>query len=174
MTNSDLIERIAVGFDLLFENDVDLFDLGTRGVSEETITFRLGLYLQSLFPGHHVDCEYNRMWDQVKKCDLLGIASMEPDVLIHRRQSDESNLFCLEAKKQYLWTHAEKGYDRMQRKLEALTHPKAEYRYRLGLAWRIAESQDRTVHGATWFLNGEPKPEIGLSGFQAQLLDWMQ
>jgi hypothetical protein len=173
MSPRDLVSRIAQGFDKLFEHDHELFDLGMRGVNEQTITFRLGLYFYSLFPDHHVDCEYNRIWDRKKACALVGVESMEPDVIIHRRQSDRSNLFCLEAKKEYLWAHPRNGFDRMRTKLMGLTHPEAEYRYTLGLAWKIAPSANRNAHRTVWFLRGNPTQELSLVGFEDQLLQWM-
>lgn len=173
MSPRDLVSRIATGFNQLFERDGELFDLGMRGVNEPTITFRLGLYLCTLFPEHHVDCEYNRIWDQKKGCALVGIESMEPDLIIHSRQSDRSNLFCLEAKKEYLWPHAQNGFARMRTKLVGLTHPKAEYRYGLGLAWKIAPSPKKNAHRTTWFIKGSSTPEVSLEGFEDQLLEWL-
>src|SRR5204863_7820338 len=100
MNAERLVGLIAGGFHALFEWDAQLFDLGTDGVNEQTITFRLGIYFHTLFEGYHVDCEYNCIWDEPKACIRAGKQSMKPDIIIHRRNSDRANLFCLEAKKE--------------------------------------------------------------------------
>ena len=91
MNAERLVGLLSGGFHALFEWDAELFDLGTDGVNEQTITFRLGLYLHGLFEGYHVDCEYNRIWDKPKACQRAEKQSMKPDVIIHRRRSDTEN-----------------------------------------------------------------------------------
>lgn len=170
MHPADVVQRISTGFTALFARDKELFDLGMDGVNEQTITFRLGLYLQDQFPEHHVDCEYNRYIDKRKGCEKTGLDWMKPDVIVHRRRSPEANLFCLEAKKDYLWDHEKFGYASMTPKLLALTRDDGGYCYQLGLAWRIMPSQDPHHHHAIWYRSGQPFHESGLIGFEATLL----
>ena len=158
----------------MFESDRELFDLGTDGINEQTITFRLGLYLHGLFEGYHVDCEYNRIWDKPKECQRAGKRSMKPDVIIHRRKSDTSNLFCLEAKKDYLWDDAKIGYADMEKKLVGLTHPEDRYRYILGAAWRIMPTPEPSDHKIHWFMKGASVLETSLWGFETGLVETLR
>src|SRR6266700_657340 len=99
MNSKEFIGRVSKAFRELFLADTELFDLGTQGINEQTLTFRLGLYLAREFRDHHVDCEYNRLWDGKKQCIRFGIKWMKPDVIVYRRRSDKSNLLCIEARK---------------------------------------------------------------------------
>jgi hypothetical protein len=174
MNAERLVGLLSGGFHALFEWDAELFNLGTDGVNEQTITFRLGLYLHGLFEDYHVDCEYNRIWDKTKECERAGKQSMKPDVIIHRRRSDASNLFCLEAKKDYLWDDAERGYADMENKLVGLTHPDDRYRYVLGGAWRIMPTPDPSQHRCFWFINGAKVLETSLFGFEEELIQTLR
>jgi hypothetical protein len=170
MNAERLVGLIAGGFHALFEWDAELFDLGTDGVNEQTITFRLGIYFHSLFDGYHVDCEYNRIWDEPKACVLAGKQSMKPDIIVHRRNSSGANLFCLEAKKNYLWNNKKVGFPDMGKKLVGLTHPDDRYRYVLGLAWRIMPSPNPAEHQALWFINGVNVLKTSLAAFESEVV----
>ena len=170
MPPDELIGRLAAGFTELFARDGELFDLGLDGVHEQTITFRLGLYLQSCFPAHHVDCEYNRVWDRTKGCELTGIDSMKPDVIVHRRACDTANLICIEAKKHNRWNVPVLGYAGIERKLLALTRADGSYRYPLGLAWRIMPTPNPAEHTVFWFARGAQFHTSPLAGFEPELL----
>ena len=171
MNPERLVGLLTGSFQTLFEWDAELFDLGTDGVNEQTITFRLGLYLHCLFEGYNVDCEYNRIWDEPKACVRAGKQSMKPDIIIHRRRSDQHNLFCLEAKKNYTWENPKTGYPDMEKKLVGLTHPEDRYRYILGVAWKIQPTPDPSSHEALWFMNGRIALETTLADFEADLIE---
>lgn len=77
-------------------------------VNERSITHRFACYLQELFHGWNVDCEYNKNHDQTKKLieyrrkkvamnDTQG-TSVFPDIIVHRRMGD-NNLLVIEVKK---------------------------------------------------------------------------
>jgi hypothetical protein len=170
MTNERLIGLLSGGFQALFEWDAELFDLGTDGVNEQTITFRLGLYLQSLFPKQNIDCEYNRIWDEPKASVLAGKQSMKPDIIVHRRNSDRFNWFCLEAKKEYLWEDKTIGFADMEKKLVGLTDRNDRYRYIVGLAWKIKPMRDPKDHEAFWFINGKNVLTTSLIGFESDVV----
>jgi hypothetical protein len=169
MNTTDFINGISGAFHKLFRADAELFDLGTDGINEQTITFRLGLYLASTFQEHDVDCEYNRFWDGTKKCIRYGIVWMKPDVIVHVRQDDKANLLCVEAKKEKDWKDLKIIPTDVDTKLKALTDQKEDYRYSLGLAWRITPSLDPKKHDAVWFIHGKPKLVTSLVGFEATL-----
>lgn len=169
MNPHELVQRFSGAIYELFQRDGELFDLGTDGINEQTLTFRLVLYLASQFPGHNVDCEYNRLWDAKKRCQRFGISWMKPDVVVHIRRSDEANLLCIEAKKTNDWKDLAALPEDVGQKLKALTHPEEAYHYALGLAWRIAPSADPSDHDAVWFVFGEPVLTTQLRDFEDQL-----
>ncbi len=169
MNSHDLVQRFSQAFQELFQRDGELFNLGTDGINEQTLTFRLGLYLAALFPDHNVDCEYNRLWDDKKQCLRFGISWMKPDVVVHIRQSDESNLLCIEAKKTKDWKDVAVLPEDVGKKLKALTHLEEAYHYALGLAWRIAPSSNPNDHEAVWFVAGEPVLTTRLRDFEGLL-----
>lgn len=174
MTSLELIQRFSGAIHELFQRDRELFDLGTDGINEQTLTFRLGLYLAGRFPDHDVDCEYNRLWDDKKRCLRFGISWMKPDVIVHIRQSDDANLLCIEAKKFKDWKDVTVLPEDVAQKLKALTHQKEAYHYAVGLAWRIAPSANPNDHDAIWFACGEPMLTTRLQDFEDQLHSKLQ
>jgi hypothetical protein len=174
MNAERFVGLLSGGFQALFEWDSMLFTLGERGVNEQSITFRLGIYLYTLFQGYNVDCEYNKAWNKPKASERAGKQSMKPDVIVHIRNSDEANLFCLEAKKYYDWDNPKTGYEDIKNKLIGLTHPEDIYRYNLGLAWKIAENPEPDAHEAFWFIHGEMVLETSLYRFEPILIKLLQ
>ena len=61
---------------------------------------KMAEYLQCQFPDLNVDCEYNRRGDhgQVKKT-FSSNRRVFPDIVIHKRGTNEENLVVIEAKK---------------------------------------------------------------------------
>jgi hypothetical protein len=83
------------------------FDLLKYDANERSISHRLAVYLEPLFPGWNVDCEYNRDLDDIKRLELpikkvrtddLSAKTVYPDIIIHKRGSD-NNLLVIEMKK---------------------------------------------------------------------------
>lgn len=151
MSALKIVPLLASAFDELFTRDCILFDLGAEGISEQTATFRLGYYLQNRFPYHNVDCEYNRWFDEPKRDERVDLEWMKPDVIIHTRRTQSENLIVIEAKKGLRW---DAGWADIEQKLQAFTRTGGRYEYRLGVAWRIAESQNPEEHEAVWFFHG--------------------
>lgn len=105
----------------LFRDDLILL---RNDVSERAITHKLAKHLQSRVPKLHVDCEYNRnvergprspkylyLIEQSKK-ELLGdklakeipeevlkAHTKYPDIIVHRRGTNDQNVLVIEAKK---------------------------------------------------------------------------
>src|SRR6266478_4552918 len=129
MTATEILPLLDSAFDELFGRDCILFDLGARGISEQTVTFRLGYYLQKRFRKHHVDCEYNRLGTGLKKDEHVQQEWMKPDVIVHRRKLKEENLCVVEAKKAGNW---KAGLNEIEQKLRAFTRKPGNYEYRLG------------------------------------------
>lgn len=70
---------------------------------------RLALYIEDFVERHLVvDCEYNRhlenqergrLFDDEGRIGRTGEVTVMPDIILHRRNTDESNLIALEVKK---------------------------------------------------------------------------
>jgi hypothetical protein len=166
-----LVERISDAFKNLFDRDATLFTLGIDGVNEQTITFRLGYYLQRQFRDLNVDCEYNRHWDDVKRCyRITELGWMKPDLIVHRRESNRRNTFALEAKKRGDSARWFEDWKIVERKLYELT-VRGEYGYTLGVAWKIAPSASPTDHEMFWFASGENVLTTTLSEYEECVVD---
>ncbi|KFZ30797.1 hypothetical protein IDSA_06820 [Pseudidiomarina salinarum] len=86
------------------KQDLDLLEIDAN---ERTITHRVAIYLQELFPEMDVDCEYNRDDHDPKEMYLPGgegdaydtdAQTVYPDIIVHRRKTGE-NLLVMEFKK---------------------------------------------------------------------------
>lgn len=94
----EAVERLVVTDPYLF----------TRDANERTITHRLAVYLERQFTGWDVDCEFNRDGHDPKRLNLpprsnilsddVHATTVFPDIIVHRRGSDE-NLVAIESKK---------------------------------------------------------------------------
>ncbi|MHA1285084.1 MAG: hypothetical protein ACTSQP_21505 [Promethearchaeota archaeon] len=121
-------------------------------VNERTITHKLAEYIQMEFPEYDVDCEYNRFNDIVKKLrdrskrflNISKMAPMElekliwedndaltiyPDIIIHKRGSQEDNLLVIEVKKSS--NRRNRNLDRY--KIKELKNGPYKYKYGLFL-----------------------------------------
>jgi hypothetical protein len=88
----------------LIKRDAQLLEFN---VNERSVSHRLALYLQALFPDWDVDCEYNRDMadpkvlekpDDAIAWDDTDAKTVFPDVIVHIRGSDH-NLLVIEMKK---------------------------------------------------------------------------
>lgn len=76
----------------------DVYLLHVEG-NERAMTHKYAEYLQQEFPSWHVDCEYNRLGDDVKRVDIYkGDDGVIPDIIVHQRGTS-NNLIAIEAKK---------------------------------------------------------------------------
>lgn len=145
-------------------------------VAERALTHKLAEYLQMLFCGYNVDCEYNKVGDgEPKRVEAL-VAKMRkvqkmqqgnkcngdcnnctpnkcvvfPDIIVHRRGKDR-NLLVVEAKTE--WGGASQNED--FEKLKALT-TSTDYKYQLGVGFRFCETLEATIKTIIVFM----KPDI--------------
>ncbi|MFZ5808046.1 MAG: hypothetical protein ACOY16_02090 [Chloroflexota bacterium] len=88
----------------LYQRDPELIQ---ENVNERSITHKLAEYLQDEFPEWHVDCEYNRRGNQVKRLSIENwnvspedteAKTVFPDIIVHKRLTNQ-NLIILEVKK---------------------------------------------------------------------------
>jgi hypothetical protein len=163
VTPALILSRLARSFDRLFDHDGELFERGIGGVHEQTLTFRLGIYIQQEFPAFNVDCEYNRRGaDSKKRCSAGSL--IKPDVVVHRRGADGPNLLVIEAKKSLQWDDEWTG---LSAKVSDLTDPNGLYGYTLGMCWKLEPSRTRSAHRAFWFSRGGLIMETSLHPFQS-------
>jgi len=95
MVNLDVIKRnILHCIDKVYENDSDLL---VRNNHEITISSKLAQYLFNEFKEYNVDCEYDKHIDQEKYNTELN-QNIRPDIIIHKRGTDENNLVYIEIK----------------------------------------------------------------------------
>ena len=115
-----------------YENDSLLFNYTTTASSERSMVFRIGHYMQNeinkneLYNELIIDCEYNRHGNNVKEINNEKIL---PDLILHKRKNDESNILIMEFKKE---TNQGDGVSNDLRKLKYLTAEDFEYKYRYG------------------------------------------
>jgi len=107
----------------LFLSLRDLFtydnEFVNRSIKEESINHRLAVYLEKnkikfpLIKDYNVDVEYDKMADNTSEENALLIEKfgvyqkgnkkiIRPDIIIHKRYTNQSNLLFLECKKSYL------------------------------------------------------------------------
>ena len=99
MELAEVKKRLENAICLLYTKDKYLLEVK---INERSITHRLGLYLQDAFKDWDVDCEYNRYGDDPKRLPLGSSNrkdSVYPDIIVHKRGVQESNLLAIEAKK---------------------------------------------------------------------------
>ena len=118
-------------------------------VFSNSITHRLGLYLQGKFSDWHVDCEYNRDGHDPKKVVLddsrfVGESSVYPDIIIHRRGPKGPNLLVIGVK-----TNPDGHGNEVKRDLAKLTAYKREMAYTYAVfqkVWTGENHPDPAIH----------------------------
>ena len=112
METEEVLARIKNATQKLIDCDGVLLEINAN---ERTITHRLAIYIEELFPEWDVDCEYNRIFDQRKQIAVTkkllntsgdGTTSITdenattvfPDIIVHHRNSPD-NLVVIEVKK---------------------------------------------------------------------------
>ncbi len=140
--------------------DKDLLDIN---INERTITHILAEYLQEHFSDLNVDCEYNRFTvddseDLVKKLNLpkdqinwddIEAKTIFPDIIIHKRRRQDSNILVIEVKKKQSSNLTSEIKD--INKLKAFTtNP---YNYNLGLFLKI--DMEGIDDDFQWYTNRE-------------------
>lgn len=101
LVRETVIARLRSGVKAVMQNDRLLLEYNVR---ETAIAARLVVYLSALFPSHHVDADYSRHGLDMKTIDIPpeckdGTGQVRPDVIVHRRGVDGSNLLVVEIKK---------------------------------------------------------------------------
>jgi hypothetical protein len=106
MERAEIAGIVDRAIDRLIREQPELLDLG---VTERALSHHLATYIRMLIPNSlDVDVEYNRHFADPKRLQLpprraldreLRATTVFPDILIHKRNTDERNLLVLEMKK---------------------------------------------------------------------------
>jgi hypothetical protein len=146
-------QKVLRAIDHLLESDAYLLKVD---VNERSITHWLAVYLQEQFEGWHVDCEYNRQRDDVKRllygCEILlseapsvydtDAKTVYPDIIVHRRGRDD-NLLVVEAKK--VSSNTDDRFDH-----EKLFLYRDQLGYRYGLFLRLGLDERSVIREGEW------------------------
>lgn len=108
MEEDELKNKLNTAIESLFKFDGFLLE---KNVHERSITHKLAGYLETLFLSHDVDVEYNRRVEEnrflVKRLEEIqgsedgdnDKGEIYPDIIIHKRGENDSNLVVIEVKK---------------------------------------------------------------------------
>lgn len=122
------------------ENDKTFIGLNHH-VGERSIVFCFAYYLQkilderNLYTDYNLDCEYNRNGYGPKFIDSLG-KNVYPDLIIHKRGSNDNNLLIMEFK-----TYWNLNQKEDINKIKAFINENNVYKYKYGIAVLIGKNK---------------------------------
>jgi len=150
MEEREVIRKVNLALDLFYEKDAHLIEIN---VHERSIAHKFAEYLQLLFPGYNVDCEYDKHGKYTKTLEGISECRGEdatdrilPDIIIHNRGVDDENLAAFEVKSKSGATACD------IKKLELMTAKGGEFRYDFGIFIEFADR--RTNCEITLYING--------------------
>ncbi|KTA75239.1 MULTISPECIES: hypothetical protein [Aeromonas] len=103
--NPEVAEHVIASLRQFIARDRYLLEVNAN---ERSLTHRIGMYLQAQFEYYDVDCEFNRdghdpkeLYIGTEDTDVFDDNAMTvyPDVIVHRRGSNDDNLLVIEFKK---------------------------------------------------------------------------
>lgn len=127
---NQLTEIIQSSLDDLYQNDIEII---TRGGMEQAVSFRFGLYLFGKchkiewLRHYDFDMEYNKNGLHAKRTARRK-NGVRPDLIVHNRGSNETNILIVEIKG--WWNNERRENDNI--KIEDFVHQDGEYKYGLG------------------------------------------
>lgn len=143
LTNIQINELKALidrAFKRLYADDINLIQ---RQVHERAVVFRFGIYFYELlrdssFKDLDLDVEYNRNFNNPKLLDDRPFGVF-PDLILHKRESNENNALVLEFKG--WWANNNRGADPI--KILAFTSQNDRNPYKYGLGGVVLLTLDR-------------------------------
>lgn len=110
MNKNDIKKLIEISLKKLIREDGDLI---RRKVKEECINHRLACHLEQFLKEefnifkYNVDLEYNKNYNEPKMLidKNNNIKAIRPDIIVHKRKTNEHNLIAFEIKKGYTDKH---------------------------------------------------------------------
>ena len=153
LVNSALDEVYAKDLHLIDNSPIFLTEVdGKHYVGERSIVFRFAHYLQNLidndgtYASYNLDCEYNRNGVETKNLPQSPNGTF-PDVILHKRGSNDHNITVLEFK-----THWNKNQADDKRKIREFTDGSGAYHFHSGATILIAKSRDKVK--IDWYVDG--------------------
>ncbi|MDM1496667.1 hypothetical protein HX063_14815 [Myroides odoratimimus] len=167
MEIENVLEKIDSAISQLIENDREILE---RGLNELNLNGHLTKYLTPLFSDFHVDPEYNgdhlkpndrkaldiasnRLRELGKNTNDLENYSLTPDIIIHRRNTNEFNLVVIEVKKD---NNSRQNIEFDLLKLEHLTidYLGNHYNYKVGISIVFGTGERAGTYKICYFQNG--------------------
>jgi hypothetical protein len=167
MTKEETITAFNTSLSTFMDRDCYLLH---RNIYERSITHKLAEYLQLNFLHFNVDCEYNgdienivnyRKQLDITEEEMIEIArqkirddetySVYPDIIIHKRDTNDYNHLVIEVKKGN-GNSKDKAFDLL--KLKKFT---TQYGYRLGIYLEFSTGEHATVVSLRYFQGGVEK-----------------
>jgi len=172
LSDATTIKRLHESMKLLITEDFHLIE---HDLSEQSISHKLAEKLQWLFPKYNVDCEYNGnvfedngkkritiLKNELRNKKLLReneedlsheiCRSVFPDILVHVRKENKSNLLIIEMKKSSNSTSRE--YDTMKLKAYTNNYYGNQLEYQLGVLVEINTTNDKGNYEFELYKNG--------------------
>ena len=148
-----LASYVKSAFKMLYKNDSHLIYNGANDseekpdkkhhVGERSIVFRYAHYLQNLisedemFKEYNLDCEYNRNGTACKGLPSFPRGTY-PDLIIHKRGSNEDNLLVMEFK-----TYWNDDREDDIKKIREFMDSTGKYKYKYGISVLIERDMQR-------------------------------
>ena len=171
VTMNEVQKIVEESAEELFTKDKCLLE---NNVSERAITHKLAEYLQLRISYLNVDCEYNRnaekghnvpkeivvLREETKAINTEGFDESEwlaistyPDIIVHRRMTNEANLLVVEVKK----GDSKVPHKHDLNKLKAFTEKSAQndYNFRYGVFIVLGMDEQLLDLRMRWFIDGQ-------------------
>lgn len=132
MNDTELLNLVDTALERVYKHHEYLVK---NQVHERSIVFWFGVYLHELlqykekeYAEYNLDFEYNKNHSDPKRTKNFQKGTY-PDILLHKRGSNEHNLLIIEFK---TWWDADNKRD--LKKLRDFTRPDGKYKYKCGLS----------------------------------------
>lgn len=117
-------------------------ELVSRDLCERCMVHRLAVYLEKIFKGYNVDCEFNKSFygNMVGNKILSSLNGNYVDIIVHKRSNNiGENLLCFEVKK----SKNTKDRDKDRENLRILTD-RSRFGYLLGFYIILGPTYEKT------------------------------
>lgn len=174
MRKEEIILKIKKAITKLYDEDGWLIE---KDLSEQSISHRLAIYVQENFAEYNVDCEYNGDGENIynrKRIEIVKQTLREkrllrekeeldvekefteravfPDIIIHMRGTNESNLCIIEIKKST--SRVEFHYDEIKLKCYTSDESGNHLKYGLGVFIEFVTHTNERIFNSILFENG--------------------
>lgn len=162
-----ILEKIELSINQFISSEIKILE---RGLNELNFNRKIANFIEPLFDGYDVDTEYNGDIDKLNDRKALEIAQNEmikigikhniknyyiinPDIIIHTRESNDNNLVVLEIKKDSN-QKKRKDFDLLKLKHLTINYCENHYNYKLGIALVFGTKEKAGTYDIHFFQNG--------------------